>query len=207
MKSELIQYERLKADELAANTRWWEIYEECFPLAEEREQPVAIIDSVRKAVGTAFHAHDSGETIAIARTHALSDLTDFLAYIGVTASYRRRGVADALFRSLRDKDKIFEVEDPAYASRYDTTADACWTRIKWYQTHFGAILLDEPYLQPPLVAGAEPLPFRLMWTGEAPNKTQILETIWNIYEEFYCQANGVSTEDVKACFAQVSERT
>ncbi len=39
MKSETIRYEQLTADALAKNTRWWEIYEECFPLAEETRTP------------------------------------------------------------------------------------------------------------------------------------------------------------------------
>ena len=45
---------------------------------------------------------------------------------------------------------------------------------------------------------------RLMSTGGELQKGQILETIWNIYEEFYCHANGVATEDVNDCFARVS---
>ena len=178
MESATIQYGRLDADELAANTRWWEIYEECFPLAGEREPPFAIIDSVRKEAGTAFRAHEHGRTIAIARTHALADHKDFLAYIGVTASYRRQGVADALFRALPNRDKIFEVEDPEHAALYDTTPDACQTRIRWYQTHFGAILLDAPYLQPPLVEGVDPLPFRLMWTGEKLGSIRVSQLIF-----------------------------
>ena len=205
MDSETTQYERLDAHELAANTRWWEIYEECFPLAAEREPPNVIIDSVRTRVGTAFHAHENGRTIAIARTHALSGHQDFLAYIGVTAAHRRRGVADALFRSLPQKNKIFEVEDPEHAALYNTTPDACWTRIKWYQTHFGAILLDEPYLQPPLVDGFGPLPFRLMWTGETLTAGQRLDIIWRVYEEFYHGTNGVAMEDVKDCFSRMLE--
>ena len=43
-----------------------------------------------------------------------------------------------------------------------------------------------------------------MSTGGELQKGQILETIWNIYEEFYCHANGVATEDVNDCFARVS---
>jgi len=205
MTPETIEYGQLSADELAENTRWWEIYEECFPLAIEREQPIAIIESVRRAVGAAFHAHENGQTIAIARTHILSDLEDFLSYIGVTKSYRRRGFGDALFRSLPKKDKVFEVEDPEHAALYGTTADACWKRIKWYQKHFGATLLDEAYLQPPLIDDAAPLPHRLMWTGEELKKERTLGIIWRIYEEFFHQANGVAVEDVKDCFARVSE--
>ena len=203
MTPETIEYGQLSADELAGNTRWWEIYEECFPLAVEREQPIAIIESVRAKVGTAFHARENGRTIAIARTHILSGPKDFLAYIGVAQSRRRRGVAEALFRFLPNNDRIFEVEDPEHAALYRTTADACWKRIAWYQKHFGATLLDHPYLQPPLTGGANPLPLRLMWTGGELTKEQMLEIIWEIYEKFFHRTNGVAMDDVKDCFARL----
>ncbi len=204
MTAGIIECAQLSADELAGSTRWWRIYEECFPNAEEREQPIAIIDSLRANVGTAFHAHENGQTIAIARTYSLSDHKDFLAYIGVTQSRRDRGVGEALFRSLPNNDWIFEVEDPLHAELYKTTAESCWKRIGWYQKHFGATLLDHPHLQPPLIDGTSPLPVRLMWTGDELTKEQILGIVWEIYEKVYHQANGVAINDVKDCFARVS---
>jgi GNAT superfamily N-acetyltransferase len=204
MAPETIEYAQLTADELTVNKRWWEIYEECFPLAVEREQRIAIVESLRANVGTAFHAHENGRTIAIARTHVLSGPKDFLSYIAVTESRRRRGVAEALFRFLPKNDRIFEVEDPEHAALYQTTAGACWERIRWYQKHFGAALLDCPYLQPALVDGANPLPLRLMWTGEDLTEEQMLEMVWEIYEKFFHQTNGVPMDEVKDCFARVS---
>ena len=106
---------------------------------------------------------------------------------------------------VRYQRKTREVEDPEHAAVYATTADACRMRITWYQTHFDAILLDAPYLQPPLVDGSDPLPFRLMWTGEKLERRQILGMIWSVYEEFYQHTNGVAIEDVKDCFRRVSE--
>ena len=203
MTPETIEYGQLSADELAGNTRWWGIYEECFPLAEEREQPIAIIESVRAKAGTAFHAYENGQTIAIARTHILSGPKDFLAYIGVTQSRRRRGVAEALFLSLPNNDRIFEVEDPKHAALYRSTADACWKRIRWYEKHFGAVLLERRYLQPPLIDGADPLPLRLMWTGQELTGEQTVEIVWEIYEKFYHRANGVAMDDVKDCLTRL----
>jgi GNAT superfamily N-acetyltransferase len=203
MGSDSIQYARLDADELAKNARWWEIYEECFPIANEREHPIAIIESLRAAVGTAYHAHENGRTIAIARTHILSGPKEFLAYIGVTESHRRRGVAEALYRTLPEKDRIFEVEDPMHAARYNTTAEACRERIGWYRNHFGATLLDCPYLQPPLVDGADPLPMRLMWTGKDLTKPTVLEMVWELYEKFFHQTNHVAREVVEDCIARL----
>ena len=143
MTPETIEYGQLNADELSVNPLWWEIYEECFALAVEREKRTAIVESLRAKVGTAFHAHENCQTIAIARTHVLSGPKDFLAYIGVTESRRRRGVADALFRFLPKNDRIFEVEDPRHAALYNTMADACWKRIGWYlnyaQIHFASV--------------------------------------------------------------------
>lgn len=203
MGPESIQYGRLEADDLAKNQRWWEIYEECFPLANERENPSAIIESLRAGVGTAFHAHLNHGTVAIARTHMLPGPKDFLAYIGVTESQRRRGVAEALFRTLPQSDRLFEVEDPMRAALYNTTADACRKRIDWYRKHFGATLLDCPYLQPPLIDGADPLPMRLMWTGEALTKSKVFEMIWELYETFFHRTNHVAMEVVEGCFARL----
>ncbi len=205
MTPETIEYGQLNADELSVNPLWWEIYEECFALAVEREKRTAIVESLRAKVGTAFHAHENCQTIAIARTHVLSGPKDFLAYIGVTESRRRRGVADALFRFLPKNDRIFEVEDPRHAALYNTTADACWKRIGWYQKHFGATLLDCPYLQPPLIAGVDPLPLRLMWTGEELTKGQVLDMVWELYEKFFHQTNGLALDELKECFARVLE--
>ena len=205
MTPQAIEYAQLTADELSVNPRWWEIYEECFPLAVEREKRTAIVESLRAKVGTAFHAHENGRTIAITRTHVLSGPKDFLAYIGVTESHRRRGVAEALFRFLPKNDRIFEVEDPRHVALYNTTADACWKRIGWYQKHFGATLLDCPYLQPPLIDGADPLPLRLMWTGQELTKRQVLGMVWELYEKFFHQTNGLAMDDVKDCFARVLE--
>ena len=205
MTPQAIEYAQLTADELSVNPRWWEIYEECFPLAVEREKRTAIVESLRAKVGTAFHAHENGRTIAIARTHVLSGPKDFLAYIGVTESRRRRGVAEALFRFLPKNDRIFEVEDPRHVALYNTTADACWKRMGWYQKHFGATLLDCPYLQPPLIDGADPLPLRLMWTGQELTKRQVLGMVWELYEKFFHQTNGLAMDDVKDCFARVLE--
>ena len=205
MAPETIEYAQLTADELSVNPIWWEIYEECFPLAVEREKRTAIVESLRAEVGTAFHAHENGQTIAIARTHVLSGPKDFLAYIGVTESRRCRGVAEALFRFLPTNDRIFEVEDPRHAALYNTTADACWKRIGWYQKHFGATLLDCPYLQPALVDGADPLPLRLMWTGEELTRAQVLGMVWELYEKFFHQTNGLALDELKECFARVLE--
>lgn len=205
MTAENIEYGQLTADELAGNTRWWAIYEECFPLALEREKRAAIIESVRVEVGAAFHAHENGRTIAIARTHSLSGPKDFLAYIGVTQSWRRLGVAEALYRFLPRNDRIFEVEDPKHAALYNTTADACWQRIGWYRKHFGATLLECSYLQPALVEGAGPLPLRLMWTGHELTRGQILGMTWELYEKFFHQTNGVAMDVVKDCFERVLE--
>ena len=66
------------------------------------------------------------------------------------------------------------MEDPRHAALYNTTAEACWTRIGWYQKHFGATLLECPYLQPALVDGADALPLRLMWTGGNLTEGQVL---------------------------------
>lgn len=203
MGEDSIQYGQLDARELARNVRWWEIYEECFPLANEREKATAIIESLRAGVGAAFHAHENGRTIAIARTHILSGPKDFLAYIGVTESYRRRGVAEALFRTLPDSDRLFEVEDPMHAALYNTTADACRKRIGWYRKHFGATLLECPYLQPPLIDGADPLPMRLMWTGEELTKGDVLEMVWELYETFFHRTNHVAMAVVEECFARL----
>ena len=196
--------ETLDAAALAANARWWAIYEECFPFAAEREPPAAIIESVRTGAGTAWHARDLGHTVGIVRTHVLSDAVDFLAYIGVTRAHRRHGVADALFRALPGKDLLFEVEDPAHAAVYGTTSASCEARIAWYRAHFGATLLDQPYLQPPLIPGTAPFPLRLMWTGPPLARAQAVDLVWRLYDRFYHQANLVPLAEVRACFRDIS---
>jgi len=197
--------ERLDAAALAANARWWEIYEECFPCAAEREPPAAIIESVRTGAGTAWHARDAGQTVGLVRTHVLSDEVDFMAYLGVTRAHRRRGVADALFRALPGKDRLFEVEDPAHAAVYGTTAESCEARIAWYRRHFGATLLEQPYLQPPLIPGTAPFPLRLMWTGPPLARARALELAGRLYDRFYHQANGVPLSEVQACLSEITK--
>ena len=54
-----------------------------------------------------------------------------------------------------------------------------------------------------LVEGSGPLLLRLMWTGETLKKEQVLDTIWTLYDEFFCQTNGVAVEDAKECFARM----
>jgi GNAT superfamily N-acetyltransferase len=198
-----VTYEALDAAALAVNARWWEIYEECFPFAPERERPAAIIESVRSGAGAVLHAHEGGETIGLVRTHVLSDREDFLAYIGVTESHRRHGVAEMLFRALPRKDVLFEVEDPAHAAFYGGTADRCEARIAWYRQHFGATPLELSYLQPPLIAGTAPFPLRLMWTGPPLTHARTLEIVWRLYDRFYHQANGVPLAQVEDCYAQI----
>lgn len=200
----MILCQTLDAASLAANRRWWEIYEQCFPFAAERELPDAIINSVRSGAGTAWQAQDEGETVGILRTYALSDAVDFMAYLGVAPAFRRRGVADAMFRALPAKDILFEVEDPAHAAFYGATPAACETRIAWYQTHFGAAVLDLAYLQPPLIPGTAAFPLRLMWTGRELATDEALAMVWRLYERFYHQANGVPLAIVKDCYARVS---
>ena len=36
---------------------------------------------------------------------------------------------------------------------------------------------------------------------------QTQDIIWNLYEEFFHHANGVAIDDVKDCFARLSEMT
>ena len=90
MESEVIQYARLDADGLAANARWWEIYEECFPLAQEREQTIAIIESVRKMVRAGSRPNASSGEIPLEQTNA----RDGVQYVAIA------GGGGANFRGL-----------------------------------------------------------------------------------------------------------
>ena len=53
------------------------------------------------------------------------------------------------------------------------------------------------------IHGADPLPLRLMWTGEELTKAQVLDMVWELYEKFFHQTNGLALDERKECFERV----
>ncbi len=198
MISDDVTVEAADAAAVAADTRFWSLYDGAFP-NDEREPRAVILDAARAGVGLIVRAQRRGETIALGSAHRLIDPPAlFLVYLAVDAAERGRGLGTALFDHLWQAASgclIWEVDPPSLAPD-ESELERRQRRIEFFRRAGGA-LIDRDYFQPPLEAGAPPVPMRLMARPE-PDEATVTRLIRAIYFEKYGAQNGITTATLRA---------
>jgi hypothetical protein len=193
----------MTAEDLRSDDAWWRIYEDSFPKSE-RESPEIILESLRRGVGMALRIRNESVTFGLATTHLLMNPPAvFLVYLAIAREERSRGAGAALLQSswekgasslwekgLRPLGMIWEVDTPNPDSE---DAEARRKRIAFFERN-GGMLLDRPYLQPP-IDGIATVPMRLMFRaaeGDTPPSPEMVEGyVRALYFEKYGAINGI----------------
>ncbi|MBF5043041.1 GNAT family N-acetyltransferase [Aggregicoccus sp. 17bor-14] len=176
----------LSPDELAQDAALWTLYAQAFP-ASEREPPEVILRSLRLGVGRALAAREGGVTQGLAVLHLLQDPdVVFLVYLALAPGVRGQGRGGALLEAAwREgaaalaaqgrvaRGLVWEVDPPETAP--DAAERAVRERRLRFFTRAGAQPLPTAYLQPPLAAGAGPLPMRLLYRAATAHPVESFE--------------------------------
>lgn len=197
--------ERVDAIGLAADLRFWRLYDETFPVAERDPVPVVLATS-ELPVGFVLRAQNSKETVGFAVAHQLRAVSvTFLVYLAVEPTSRRQHIGTALLSAIeslgqynfeaggtRSRGVVWEIDDP-YQDVSGTERVVRSARREFFERS-GATMLDVPYVQPPL-NGCAPVPMRLMFredpqaTSQGPPDVDLI--VRAIYAEKYQALNGI----------------
>jgi GNAT superfamily N-acetyltransferase len=173
--------------------RFWEIYDQSFPV-EEREPRSVIVNAARAGVGRIARAHRDGVTVGVASAHLLKDAL-FLVYLAVDPALRGQGIGRALFDFVAadSSQVIWEVDRPELAP--DANERLRRERRIGFFRRVGGEPLDHPYRQPPLGDDLPPVPMLLM---ARPRPSDIGALVRAIYFEKYGAQNGIAVATLEA---------
>lgn len=177
------------------DARFWEIYDQSFPL-EEREPRSVIVSAARAGVGRIVRAFDGDQTVGLATAHLLENPRAlFLVYLAVDPARRGQGIGRALFDFIAADSPqiIWEVDRPELAP--DAAERARRERRIAFFRRAGGEPLAHPYRQPPLAKDLPPVPMLLM---ARPRPTDVTALVRAIYFEKYGTQNGIAAATLES---------
>lgn len=155
----------------------YEIMEKSFPVDERRpyEGQKALFERPNYEV---YAREQDGETVGFIAAWRF-DAFLYIEHFAVNPAFRNGGIGAAMLRELSESESLplcLEVELPE-------TEMAC-RRIKFYERN-GFFYNDYPYVQPPISAGKNPVPLRVMTSGGHIAREAFEEIRKTLYTEVY----------------------